>query len=102
MRNSARPLDHIVAIDDRDLEVEAAAPGRLADRRGAGARIDRAGIGDDLYFLAGEIVPGHGDDLVGEARDVTGLRIALSAAPGLGHEIFGQIIEHQIIEFAAA
>ena len=97
-----RPLDHIVAIDDRDLDVEAAAPGGLADRRGAAARIDRAGIGDDLYLLGGEIAPGQGDDLVGEAGDVTGLPIALPAASGVGHEIFGQIIQHQIIELAAA
>jgi hypothetical protein len=97
-----RPLDHIVAIDDRDLDVEVAAPRGFADRRGAAARIDRARVGDDLHFLAGEIVPGQGDDLVGEARHVTGSWIALPGAPGLRHEIFGEIIQHQIIEFTAA
>jgi hypothetical protein len=78
-------------------------PGLVAGRlqcRGAGLRIDAAGIADDADVLFGECSQQGREDF-DEVAGVTGLRILHSRA---GHDRqgdLGQVIEHQIVQMPA-
>ena len=93
---------HVVALDDGDLELHAGFLGEPRQRRGAAGGIHAARVAHHLDALRADVANdafhGHIDEIGGVAR----IRRFGAHRRQNGHGEFGQVIEHQVIDLPAA
>ena len=94
------PTEHVVTVDDPDLEPGAALLARqLDDGAHAGARVHASRVGDDLDAL----VEGFRQDAVEhphEVRRVARLRVPRAELLHDAHRHLGQVVEGEVVERA--